>query len=95
MSGSGRADETVEGDVLADEKPACVALVPVVASAQWSLPRRQPRPDSTFLTHLIATAEHAPQTRTLRRGTPADAQAAYAPHQRSAWGAGVRTRQTI
>ena len=32
---------------------------------------------STFVTQLIATAEHVPQTRSLRRATPADAQAAY------------------
>ena len=94
MSGSGQPNETVEADVLADEKPACVALVPVVASAQWSRPSQQPRPDSTFLTHLIATAEQDPQTRTLRQATPADAQAAYRSHQRGAAGTGVRTRQT-
>ena len=95
MLDSDRPDETMEGDVLTDERPACVALVPVVASAQWSPARMQPRPDSTFLTHLIATAKRAPQTRTLRRGTLADAQAAYGSHQRGAGGAGVRTRQTI
>jgi hypothetical protein len=35
------------------------------------------RADPTFVTHLIATAEHVPQTCSLRRATPADAQAAY------------------
>ena len=94
MSGSGQPNETVEAEVLADEKPACVALVPVVASAQWSRPSEQPRSDPTFLTPLIATAEHAPQTRTLRRATPAYAQAAYGSHPRGAGSAGVRTRQT-
>ena len=40
-----------------------------------------PRPDPTFVTHLIATAEHAPQTRSLRRASPADAQTAYSASQ--------------
>jgi hypothetical protein len=35
------------------------------------------RPDTGFVTQLIATAEHVPQTCTLRRATPADALAAY------------------
>jgi hypothetical protein len=48
-----------------------------------------------FVTQLIATAEYAPQTRSLRRATPADAQAAYSAHQRPAHGAGSRTRQII
>jgi hypothetical protein len=63
----------------ADARPPCVALVPVVASAQWSqAPNQQlSRADPTFVTHLIATAEHVPQTRSLRRASPADAQAAY------------------
>lgn len=96
MLESGRPDETVEDGLLADEKPACVALVPVVASAQWSRPSQQPtRPDSTFLTHLIATAERDPQTRTLRRATSADAQTAYGATLRGVQSAGIRTRQTI
>src|SRR3954452_21420682 len=37
----------------------------------------QDGPRADFVTHLIATAEHVPQTRTLRRATPADAKAAY------------------
>jgi hypothetical protein len=63
----------------ADARPPCFALVPVVASAQWShLPNQQlSRADSSFVTHLIATAEHVPQTCSLRRATLADAQAAY------------------
>ena len=36
-----------------------------------------PRPNSIFVTHLIATVEQAPQTRTLRRATASDARAAY------------------
>jgi hypothetical protein len=60
-----------------DANPPCMALVPMIQSAQW--PQTPPllRADPCFVTQLIATAEHAPQTCTLRRATPADAQAAY------------------
>jgi hypothetical protein len=82
----------------ADARPPCFALVPVVASAQWSdLPSQLlRRADSTFVTHLIATAEHVPQTCSLRRATPADAQAAYrsvTDHNHPTT-TGLRTRQT-
>jgi hypothetical protein len=82
----------------ADAKAPCVALVPVVASAQWPrVPDHQlSRADPGFVTHLIATAEHVPQTRVLRRATLADAQAAYrsvTDHNHAA-ATGLRTQQT-
>jgi hypothetical protein len=96
MSGSGQPGETADDGVIADAtKPACVALVPVVPSVQWSRLPDLASPDSTFITHLIATAERVPQTRTLRRATPADAQAAYRGLPRDLRGAGIRTRQII
>lgn len=52
------------------------ALVPVEPPAR--MPALRPaRPDASFVTHLIAMAEQTPQTRTLRRATPADARAVY------------------
>jgi hypothetical protein len=50
-----------------------------------------------FVTQLIATAEHVPQTRSLRRGTSADAKAAYAAsaHHAAVQSAGIRTRQIV
>jgi hypothetical protein len=83
---------------VADARPACVALVPVVASAQWPrVPDQQlSRADPGFVTQLIATAEHVPQTRCLRRATLADAQAAYrsvTDHNHAAT-TGLRTQQT-
>jgi hypothetical protein len=81
----------------AEAKPACVALVPVVAA-----PRRlQPtapgltRPDASFVTHLIAMAELSPQTRILRRAAPEHVQAAYrsVANQNQPLPPGVRTRQ--
>jgi hypothetical protein len=94
MLDSDRPEQTEDG-VFEDIKPSCVALVPVVASAEWARPASQPRSNSIFVTHLIATAEHVPQTRSLRRGTAADAQSAYSAHQHQAPRAGIKTRQII
>jgi hypothetical protein len=95
MSGSERAEQTVDDSVQTDVRPACVALVPVIPTVHWSrVPDRQAS-RADFVTHLIATAEHAPQTRSLRRASPADAQAAYRAGQSPAPDAGGRTRQII
>jgi hypothetical protein len=96
MSGIGRPEEAAGDGVLADAKPPCVALVSMVTSAQGSRAHiPPPRPDPIFVTHLIATAEQAPQTRSMRRGTPADAQTAYGANRHHTLGAGIRTRQVI
>jgi hypothetical protein len=94
MSGSGRPNEAIEDGVFTDAEP-CVALVPVVASAEWKHTVSQPRPNSIFVTQLIATAEQVPQTRNLRRATAADAQTAYSAQHHHVQGTGVRTRQII
>lgn len=94
MLGSDRPEQTEDG-VFEDVAPPCVALVPVVASAEWARPASQPRSNSIFVTHLIATAEHVPQTRGLRRASAADAQNAYSARQHQASPAGIRTRQII
>ena len=93
MSSNGQPDQTVDDGALAAEKPACVALVPVVPNVHWSHVPDQQMSRADFVTQLIATAEYAPQTRSLRRATPADAQAAYGARQ--VRGAGMRTRQII
>ena len=95
MSSNGQPDQTADDGALADEKPACVALVPVVPTVRWSRVPDQQMSRADFVTQLIATAEYAPQTRSLRRATPADAQAAYSAHQHPAHRAGGRTRQII
>lgn len=59
-----------------EEQPANRALVPLERTIQTS-PLRTVRPDATFVAHLIAMAEQAPQTRPLRRTTPADARVVY------------------
>jgi hypothetical protein len=79
-----------------DAKPACTALVPP-AFTERRARRRWYRwaPDPIFVTHLIAEAQHVPQACGLRRASPADAQAAYRPHQTPAQGIGSRMRQII
>lgn len=53
------------------------ALVPVAAPAPHRTIHPSGRPDAAFIAHLIATADHAPQTRLLRRAAPADAVTRY------------------
>jgi hypothetical protein len=95
---SGTEFEQTEGATeAADGKSACVELVPIAATPRWeSASPCVPRPDPCFLTQLIATAERAPQTRTLRRATLADAEAAYrsVTDHNHATTTGIRTQQT-
>jgi hypothetical protein len=95
MLSNDRPDEAVEGGGVAGEKPACVALVPVVPAVHWSRVPEQSRSRADFVTQLIATAEHLPQTRCLRRATPADAKAAYGAQLQPGQAAGIRTRQIV
>ena len=82
-----RPNEAVEDGIVTG-----VALVPVVPTVQWSHVPEQSRSRADFVTQLIATAEHAPQTCCLRRASAADAQLAYGAKRA---GAGARTRQII
>jgi hypothetical protein len=86
------------GDVPAAKAPS-VALVPLAPAEQAGpTSQRLNRPDPSFVTHLIATAEHSPQTRVLRRAATADVQAAYRSVANqdgtAGWCAGVRMRLT-
>jgi hypothetical protein len=90
-----RSEQTLDGEVLGADEPGCVALVPVTPSVRWTPKGPISRPDSGFVTHLIATAAQAPQTRTLRRGSLADAQTAYGARQIPRHGTGFRTRQVV
>ena len=97
-----RSDNIQDGEFVELDEPfhaalvpvTHAALVPVTQAAHWS-PRQAPRPDPTFIAQLIATADQAPQTRRLRRGSLADAQTAYGASQTRRRDAGFRTRQTI
>ena len=89
-----RPDEILDGEFVNLDEPAGTEIVPVIQAVHWS-PRQAPRPDPTFLAQLIATADQAPQTRSLRRASPADAQTASGASQVRRCGTGFRTRQTI
>ena len=93
MSGSVRPGQEVEDGVFAEA--ACVALVPVAQPTEWARTANLPssHPASTFVAQLLATADHAPQTRSLRRATAADARTAYI--AQGARVASIRTRQVI
>ena len=95
MSESDRPEQTADNGAPAAEKPACMALVPMIPTVHWSRVPDQQLSRAEFVTQLIATAEHLPQTRSLRRATPADAQAAYGARRQQAQGAGIRTRQIV
>ena len=82
-----RSEDILDGEVLDADEPACVELVPVTQSVHWS-PKAAARPDPSFVTHLIATADQAPQTRSLRRASLADAQTAYGASQERRSGTG-------
>lgn len=59
-------------------RPAGVAEVSVIAPIERPpISRATARHDASFVTQLIATAQHSPQTRVLRRAEPAVARAAY------------------
>ena len=95
MLDADRSEPVLDGEVLDADAPACVELVPVTQSVHWSPKPALARPDPTFVTHLIATADQAPQTRNLRRAALADAQTAYGASQIRCYGTGFRTRQTV
>ena len=64
-----RPDEILDGEFVNLDEPACTELVPVAESVHWA-PKPAPRPDPTFVAQLIATADQAPQTRSLRPARP-------------------------
>jgi len=85
----------MEADVVTEVTPVSTALVPIASQMRWLPKIPLTRPDPSFVTQLIATAELAPQTRFMRRGSCADAQAAYGPHLGERRSVTRRTRQII
>lgn len=92
---SGVNEQVIEDGVFEDVEPPCVALVPIVKEPRLAPKMPLPRPDPSFVTQLIATAEQMPQTRMLRRATSADALLAYSAHRHQPGDPGGATRQTI
>jgi hypothetical protein len=95
MLDSDGPEQATDDGIPADAEPPCVALVPVVPNVHWSRVADARLSRADFVTQLIATAEHMPQTRSLRRATPADATTAYGAKRQRAQDAGLRTRQVI
>jgi hypothetical protein len=97
MLDSNEPGQSIDHGAPADVKPACTALVPLVQMARPSkISSQLPRPNSIFVTHLIATIEQVPQTRSLCRASSLDANSAYQANQHLRDGrAGLRARQTI
>ena len=90
-----QSEQVLDGEILDADERDCVELVPVTQSVRWAPKSAMVRSDPSFVTHLIATAAQAPQTRVLRRGSLADAQTAYGASQARRYGIGFRTRQTV
>ena len=95
MLGTDRSEDILDGEVLGADEPGCVELVPVTQTVQWSRKSVMARPDPSFVTHLIATADQAPQTRSLRRASIEDAKTAYGASNVRRYGVGFRTRQIV
>lgn len=68
-------------EAAAESRPRSTALTVVAGAGESasSAPRSftVPWADSSFVTQLIATAAHVPQTCQLRRASPEDAQSSY------------------
>ncbi|MCP3370284.1 hypothetical protein [Bradyrhizobium cajani] len=84
MLGTDRSDEAAGG--------TGTALVPLVPTLGWIHKTSRPRPDPSFVTQLIANAEHLPQASRLRRASCEDAQMAYG-SKRPLPSVSARTRQ--
>ncbi len=68
------------------------ALMPLLPTLQWVHKAPLPRPDPSFVTQLIANAEHLPQASRLRRASSEDARMAYG-SKRPLPSVSARTRQ--
>jgi hypothetical protein len=95
MTGTGRTEVIIDVEIVDDVPTASVELVPLSARPDVQSKTPLTRPDASFVAQLIATADHAPQTCALRRGSCADAQAAYGPHISERRSVTRRTKQII
>jgi hypothetical protein len=87
MTGTGRPEEIIDAEFVEIASPS-VALAPVSLPPDASTVASLNRPDPTFLTQLIANADHAPLA-------SADAQAAYGRPKRERRSVARRTKQII
>jgi hypothetical protein len=86
-------EPAIEDGVFEEIEAPGVALVPVTETVDRTPRLVVIRPDASFVTQLIATAEQLPQTRHLRRAAPADALSAYRSFENRIRDPRVSTRQ--
>jgi hypothetical protein len=94
MTGKEHPEEIIDAEFV-DIPATSVELVPLSARPDVDCKIPLNRPDASFVTQLIATAEQAPQTRSLRRGSNADAQTAYGSRVSERRSVKRRTKQII
>jgi hypothetical protein len=92
MLDTDRSEQIMDGEVLGADAPGCVALVPVTQTVHWARKSAMAQPDPTFLAHLMAAADQAPQTRDMRGSI---AQTAYGAYPRERRSVARRTRQVV
>ena len=75
------------------EKSSCTALVPLVQTAEWSSRHEPPRPNSIFVTQLIAAEGQNPQAASAGQATALNAFSAYRTSQNRIEDAGPRAHE--
>jgi hypothetical protein len=85
-------EETAD-NAAATGKSTCTALVPVVQTAEWSSRREPPRPNSIFVTQLIAAEVQSPQTSSPGQAAALNAYSAYRTSQHRNEDAGLKTHE--
>ena len=83
----------IEDGVFEEIEGPGAAMVPVTETAYRAPRLVVVRPDASFVTQLIATAEQLPQTRPLRRAAQADALSAYRSSENRIRNARISMRQ--
>ncbi|HUN97726.1 MAG TPA: hypothetical protein VMU69_16030 [Bradyrhizobium sp.] len=74
-------------------KSTCTALVPLVQTAEWSSHREPPRPNSIFVTQLIAAETQNPQTSGPGQAAALNAFSAYRTSQHRVEDAGPQAHE--
>lgn len=88
-------DDGVEQTVdnAAAGKSPCTALVPLVQTAEWSSRHEPPRPNSIFVTQLIAAENQNPQASSPGQAAALNAFSAYRTSQSRVEDAGPRAHE--
>jgi hypothetical protein len=77
QTGRTAATAHARDDNIATRPGGTVAVSVITPLERPPVSRSLPRHDASFVTQLIAMAQHSPQTRALRRAEPQVARAAY------------------